>query len=203
MVILRHAREILHGDFFGDGLAGLFNFGWIGVDLFFVLSGFLISSQAFAELRQEGRISAPRFYIKRALRILPSYYFVLLIYFLIPGIREHSNIDSAWKFLLFTINYHRQGEAFSHAWSLCIEEHFYFVFPLIVPLVYRRSVFIKPFVLIPLLLLGLVGLRYYLYLTNAPFYPAVYRPSHTHFDGLLIGVAIASIRNLELRHGLP
>ena len=194
MVIPRHAREILSRDFFGPILKPILNAGWIGVELFFVLSGFLICSQLLQSVKKEGRVNFKRFYFKRSLRILPSYYFVLLIYYVWPAFREHPEIDPAWRFILFIMNYGRNGEAFSHAWSLCIEEHFYLLFPALVALCFWKPKIFKPAVLIGGALLGVVTLRYYLWSKGASFYPAVYRPTHTHIDGLTIGVMLAVLR---------
>jgi peptidoglycan/LPS O-acetylase OafA/YrhL len=197
MVIPRHAREILSGDFFGPLLKPIFNAGWIGVELFFVLSGFLIGSQLLQSVAKEGRVDFKRFYLKRSFRILPSYYFVLTLYYLWPSFREHPEMDPAWKFILFAMNYGRKGEAFSHAWSLCIEEHFYLIFPSIVALWMWRPKIFRPVLLISCALVGVVALRYYLWSTNAPFYPSVYRPTHTHIDGLVVGVMLAALREKQ------
>lgn len=194
MVIPRHARELLTGDFFGAQLTSIFNQGWIGVELFFVLSGFLIGSQLIKTIRHERRMHFGLFYLKRSLRILPSYYVVLLLYFIWPDFREKPDIDPAWRFILFIMNYSRQGEAFSHAWSLCIEEHFYLAFPGLAALWLWRPKLFQPEILIGVVLIGSIGLRYYLWSQGAPFYPAVYRPSHTHLDGLTIGVTLALLR---------
>lgn len=194
MVIPRHAREILGGAFFGPVLKQVFNWGWVGVDLFFVLSGFLIGSQLLQSQRRDGRVRFGRFYLKRTLRIMPSFYAVLALYFLWPAFREKPEIDPAWRFILYIMNYGRKGEAFSHAWSLCVEEHFYLVFPALVAICAWRPKIFWPGLLIAGALLGVALLRYYLWSVGAPFYPAVYRPSHTHLDGLTIGVALALLR---------
>ena len=64
------------------------SFGWTGVDLFFVLSGYLISSQLFDKVVKGQQISMAEFYIKRSFRILPAYYGLLLLYCLVPPFRE-------------------------------------------------------------------------------------------------------------------
>jgi peptidoglycan/LPS O-acetylase OafA/YrhL len=195
MVIPAHAREILGGDdFFGSLLNQLLKFGWAGVDLFFVLSGFLIGSQLLSSLKSEGRVNFLRFYLKRSFRILPSFYFVLLIYYLWPTFRETPDLDPPWRFLLFVMNYGRNGDAFSHAWSLCVEEHFYLVFPMLVAVCAWKPKLFRPVIVIGTVMIGVVLLRYYLWLQDASFYPAVYRKSHTHLDGLTVGVSLALIR---------
>ena len=110
--------------------------GWIGVDLFFVLSGYLISNQIFSSIVNQRVFSLKTFYYRRILRTLPNYLFVLGIYFLIPSFRENEILPPLWKFLTFTQNLNLNvGTAFSHAWSLCIEEQFYLIFPILALLI--------------------------------------------------------------------
>ncbi|MEI6399354.1 MAG: DEAD/DEAH box helicase, partial [Pseudomonadota bacterium] len=104
MVIPRHALDLLGGAFFGNFWKEFFRPGWAGVDLFFVLSGFLIGSQLLQSVARDGRVNFGRFYLKRSLRIMPSYYFVLLVYLLWPDFREKPELDPAWRFLLYVMN---------------------------------------------------------------------------------------------------
>ena len=194
MVIPRHAAELLGKAFWGDFWKAVFMHGWVGVDLFFVLSGFLIGSQLMQSVARDGRVNFGRFYLKRSLRIMPSFYFVLLIYNLWPDFREKPELDPAWRFLLYVMNYGRKGDAFSHAWSLCVEEHFYIVFPLLLAACAWRPKLLRPSVLIAFILIAEPLLRFYLWSIDAPFFVDVYRPSHTHLDGLAIGVALAALR---------
>ncbi len=80
-------------------------FGWMGVDLFFVLSGFLIAQQVLRPYANGQRLSVVEFYRRRAYRILPSYAAVLAIYFLVPSWREFPGLAPLWKFLTFTMNF--------------------------------------------------------------------------------------------------
>ena len=101
MVIPRHTWELLGGEFVGPFWKPMFQAGWIGVDLFFVLSGFLIGTQLIQSVKQSGRVNFAKFYLKRSFRILPSYYTVLALYFLWPAFRENPDIDPAWRFAIF------------------------------------------------------------------------------------------------------
>ena len=114
-------------------------FGWIGVDLFFVLSGYLIGGQLLAPLARGGRLDLRRFFWRRALRILPAYLVVLAVYVAFPSWREWPHLPPAWKFLCFVQNIDLHGgTAFSHAWSLCVEAQFYTVLPFLFLLFVRR-----------------------------------------------------------------
>src|SRR6476620_5209236 len=109
------------------------NVGWTGVDLFFVLSGYLIGQQVFSGLARGQQLSVPAFYARRLLRTLPAFWVVLALYFLFPTVMGGKTPPPLWRFLSFTQNWNLQpGTAFSHAWSLCIEEQFYLVLPLLV-----------------------------------------------------------------------
>jgi peptidoglycan/LPS O-acetylase OafA/YrhL len=104
--------------------------GWIGVDLFFALSGYLIGNQIFAAMRSPRAFSLARFYGRRALRTLPVFYVMLAIYACSPWFRAGLELPPLWRFLSFTQNINLEpGTAFSHAWSLCIEEQFYLLLP--------------------------------------------------------------------------
>lgn len=118
-------------------------FCWSGVDLFFVLSGFLITG-ILLDTRDSPRYFTS-FYARRTLRIFPLYYVVLVLAFVVlpmfPGlhavlVEEHTS-PPAWPYALYVTNFFIASEGWSHgwvdiAWSLAIEEHFYLVWPLIV-----------------------------------------------------------------------
>ena len=101
--------------------------GWMGVDLFFALSGYLIGQQVFAPLARGERFSYAAFYTRRAFRILPAFLVVLAAYVALPLLRESPHLPPLWTLLTFTQNLvvdYQHERAFSHAWSLCVEEHF-------------------------------------------------------------------------------
>ena len=179
--------------------------GWIGVDLFFVLSGHLIGDQILSELARDGRLRLSRFYGRRALRTLPNYLFVLGIYLLFPVQAGGNPTTPLWQFLSFTQNLHLlPGSAFSHAWSLCVEEQFYFVLPLLALLClgWCRSVRAMWAVIILTMLLcaamrfvmlDRVGADGGLYRTY------IYYPSWGRIDELMPGVALALIKNFHVQ----
>jgi peptidoglycan/LPS O-acetylase OafA/YrhL len=182
-------------------------FGWTGVDLFFVLSGFLISSQLFSQLREQQKISYYEFFIKRSFRIQPAFWFTVALYFCFPFFREEEGLPPLWKLLTFTQNLgldaSRDG-AFSHAWSLCVEEHFYFFIPLILILLQSLRITKKSYWLILALFLFSFTIRIFSYYhffipkigeenSLMYWYKYVYYPTYNRLDGLLVGVAIAFI----------
>jgi peptidoglycan/LPS O-acetylase OafA/YrhL len=91
------------------------------------LSGFLISSQLFAQIKQGQNISFKQFFLKEVFRIIPAFLVTVGLYFCFPFFRE-KKLPPLWKFLTFTQNLGlniKDFGAFSHCWSLCVEEHFY------------------------------------------------------------------------------
>lgn len=91
-VFLYHYRLFKHPQWVDD----LFSFGWVGVDLFFVLSGFLIAGQLFTTLRKNEPIPVNEFVIKRFFRIIPPFLVVLSLYWLFPSLQEKKK-SRAWS----------------------------------------------------------------------------------------------------------
>jgi peptidoglycan/LPS O-acetylase OafA/YrhL len=178
-------------------LTGLpvFYYGWIGVDLFFVLSGFLIGQQIWKEYIRSGNIDIPRFLIRRGLRIWPLFY---AVYFLILAFNYqfHTDWQRAWPDLVFLSNY-KQGIV-SGAWSLATEEQFYILFPVLFCLVLRRFHLDKHLFLLLALYFSLPFIRWLIVLTaEGPVsignQSILNKPIHTHCDGLVAGLMLAWI----------
>jgi peptidoglycan/LPS O-acetylase OafA/YrhL len=181
--------------------------GWVGVDLFFVLSGYLIANQLMAGIARGERLSLAAFCARRALRTLPVFWFVLALYFSFPGAMGGRTPPPLWSFLSFTQNFGLvPGTAFSHAWSLCIEEQFYLVLPLALVIgscfTGRRARAWA--VLLGLLVLGVVsrGLLWQSYGREGGgqidgYYPNIYYATLCRFDEFLPGVAVAMLKNFH------
>lgn len=112
--------------------------GWIGVDLFFVLSGFLIAGLLFREHQAHGTIGVRRFLVRRGFKIYPAFYvflaFTLLFSGAGPGRVEPGAVLAE---VLFVQNY--AGRVLPHSWSLAVEEHFYLLLPLLLLVLSRRG----------------------------------------------------------------
>lgn len=181
------------------------SFGWTGVDLFFVLSGFLISGQLLSEIRKYGTLSLKAYFIKRFFRIIPPFAFTLVLYVYFPFFREREALPSVWKFLTFTQNYGldviNKG-TFSHAWSLCIEEQFYLLFPFFLLFLVKMGMLRKLKYLLVALPIVSILLRNFSWnhlvvpaLESDEFwklwYMHIYYPTHTRLDSLALGVLIS------------
>src|ERR1051325_9449434 len=132
---------INHSTLLGDG------FGFVGVNTFFVLSGFLITCLLTEEYEKSGRISLRDFYMRRALRLLPALVtmliaFVIFVFLTDPHKRAVRELHEALFALFYFSNWAgilRIGRHISlaHTWSLSVEEQFYIVWPLILLLLLR------------------------------------------------------------------
>lgn len=188
----------------GDNFEWLSRFGWAGVDMFFVLSGFLIGAQWMTPLARGERPQFAAFYARRAWRVLPAFVVVLAIYVTLPDWREAPGLQPWWQFATFTMNLlidYQHNRAFSHAWSLCVEEHFYLVFPVLALWLSRRQSMGLTMGLCVALLVAGVGLRTGVWLHNdatapdRPWYVEdLYYPTWSRLDGLLAGVVLAMVK---------
>jgi peptidoglycan/LPS O-acetylase OafA/YrhL len=184
-------------------------FGWMGVDLFFVLSGYLIGLQLLREARDGRGVGLGDFYRRRAYRILPAYLVVLGMYAVWPGWHEGRGMSPLWEFLTLTENLfvdYGKNHAFSHVWSLCVEEHFYLLLPLVVMAMMRRArVWVVVSVLVGLVACGMAVRWYELEHVLRPlavtedgfgvkYIERIYYPTYSRLDGLLAGVGLALVR---------
>ncbi len=105
--------------------------GWVGVDLFFVLSGFLVSGLLFREFQKTGSIGWTRFVVRRGFKIYPAFYLLLIFTLLFNHFTGAGPFE--WKRtlseLFFVQNY--GAPMWGHTWSLAVEEHFYLLLPLL------------------------------------------------------------------------
>jgi peptidoglycan/LPS O-acetylase OafA/YrhL len=176
----------------------------MGVDLFFVLSGYLIGRQVLAPMARGDALSLRDFYARRAFRILPAFWAVLVLYLALPAFREAPGLEPWWKFAFFLVNFtidYTQNQAFSHAWSLCVEEHFYLVFPLLAVWLARHADTRRVLLLGAAVVVGGMALRAGVWLHDSALDPArnwfvedLYYPTWARLDGLLAGVALAAVQ---------
>jgi peptidoglycan/LPS O-acetylase OafA/YrhL len=190
-------------------------YGWMGVDLFFVLSGYLIGGQLLKPVAEGRSPDLKDFYLRRAWRILPAYAVVTALYFAVPAFRERREIQPLLQFLTFTenllIDLHR-AKAFSHVWSLCVEEHFYLVAPILILFAARRGSAAGTAMICAAVVVGGIALRAAIWLIEvAPlahdparardmyrlFMEHLYYPTWSRLDGLLAGVALALVKTFR------
>ncbi len=179
-----------------------FTVGWIGVDLFFVLSGFLVSGLLFKEYIKYGNIKPGLFLIRRGFKIYPLYYLTYLVY-LVPRIVfnnvEWNKVLIDWVFLQnYILGW---GYAYIASWSLAVEEHFYFAFAVFMFWGIRKKIFrfgdaaskISRFewTLIAVFILCFLGrLAYNFDLNPEDDFSATYTMTHFRIDSLMAGVFV-------------
>ena len=175
-----------------------FQGGFIGVDIFFVISGYLITSIIYKELITAGSFSFKYFYERRIRRILPIYLFVgfitiLLCFIILPHKLFNFNFSSFVSSLFFVSNYFFYNEALQysalgntdifllHTWSLSVEEQFYLIFPILFLFIFKK--FNYKYFFISLFILGLI-VSIYFSLTKPSF---SFYSLPTRFFELLLG----------------
>jgi peptidoglycan/LPS O-acetylase OafA/YrhL len=163
-------------------------FGWAGVDLFFVLSGFLVGRIIFREAARTGRFDGRRFLIRRIFKLWPVYYAFLLFLVLTS--------DPWWRWNLIADALNVQNYALTqppHLWSLAVEEHFYLAFALLFPLALRASW--RPVTLVRVLAGVLVATLAARIVAQLADMPPVQIQLMTHFriDALCAGVLLAAV----------
>ena len=171
--------------------------GWAGVDLFFVLSGYLVSGLFFSEYRHSGHVNVRRFMIRRGFKIWPPYLVYLGVIALWLSWRHHpGNLAGVWADLwpnfLHVQNYFHTPRV--HTWSLAVEEHFYLGLALLFLVMLRLRGLAGFLRWLPALIVGGVitaaALRHAAYLRLGPDQMNLYA-THLRWDGLLVGTLLA------------
>jgi peptidoglycan/LPS O-acetylase OafA/YrhL len=175
--------------------------GFIGVDIFFLLSGFLITLTLLKEHERQGRINFTNFYMRRILRLFPALVLLLLVYtgYIIWGYEGDelsTHLAAIPPVLFYYVNWTRAFDILrptylGHAWSLSIEEQFYIVWPLVFALLMARVVKLRLVILITIgLSLASLLLRVVLLNMGTNTY-RLYNGSDTRADIILLGCALA------------
>src|ERR1700722_10649629 len=170
--------------------------GWLGVMIFFVLSGFLITSILLREHEEMGRISLKEFYRRRAFRIFPAFYCCWMVATVVDLAFHEFHWKGALTSFFYMMDYgrafHTGDPAYSHmwiSWSLAIEEKFYLLWPLLlIFLLRKRSTIVRTMLLI---ILGLWTYRAILYLGFGVRWDYVYSAFDMRADALLAGCLLA------------
>jgi peptidoglycan/LPS O-acetylase OafA/YrhL len=178
---------------------------FFGMDLFFILSGFLIGSILLRSLDLEGTQNIRRFYLRRIFRTFPSYYVVLTLLAVVTTLTTAQRAHLRYEYLYLT-NFMPLGRPdilMFWGWSLGLEEQFYLTVPALFFILHRlKSDRARIGLLAALWAMGVV-IRLYIYFRYAPWtdlllYGALYFRTHTRFDTLVAGILLAFVHQ---RHG--
>jgi peptidoglycan/LPS O-acetylase OafA/YrhL len=172
--------------------------GWSGVDLFFVLSGFLISGLLFKEYRQTGTIKVKTFLIRRGFKIYPGFVLFIVFTFVFETLLSLHYHKSSFlttdyvKDLFFLHNY--LGGRWDTTWSLDVEEAFYFLLPVFLLIyIHFNKISLKGLInsYLVLLILGIIG-RYIMNMRYPAYnFQLQYTYSHLRLDALFFGVLLS------------
>ena len=203
LLVLAHGFDVIqttHG--LGHAVDLALDLGWIGVQLFFVLSGFLITGILLDTRTHPGYYK--KFLVRRVLRIFPLYYATLFVaFFIAPHFVHASSLPAGhgdhqiwlWTYLEnFAAPFDRGEPVFPHFWSLAVEEQFYIIWPLVVWVVARRGVIALGAVLVAIA----IAARVYVRMRYGEM--AAYMFTPCRMDALAIGaIAAALIRGERFR----
>ncbi len=192
--------------------------GFLGVDVFFTISGYLITSLLLAEYRRGGHIKLGRFWLRRARRLLPAVGVLIAVTMIVAAIVEPDRLTELrgdaiaslayvanWHFVLAHQSYFDQFQRpslFRHLWSLSVEEQFYLFWPL--AFAAGMSLLGRKRLLLGVLAGAVASLALMWLLFDPGDASRVYYGTDTHAVGLLVGVALAMVWSpLQLRAGTP
>jgi peptidoglycan/LPS O-acetylase OafA/YrhL len=181
-----------HGAYFS-----VFKMGFVGVDLFFVLSGFLISGLLYSEYQKSGAINFRRFFIRRGLKIYPAFYVMILATFIVQFSAGKLSHWSAYASEIFFLQDYKPS-IWLHCWSLGVEEKFYIFLPLFLLVLIRYSAnrsnpfntIPRAFVLISILCLTVRAATIWLTPPSQFYGDTIMMPAHDRIDELFFGVLL-------------
>jgi peptidoglycan/LPS O-acetylase OafA/YrhL len=186
------------------GFINYFFFGWLGVDLFFVLSGFLITDILLRSLGSPHYLR--NFYMRRVLRIFPLYYVCLIFFLLIlPPIKDYAgtlkyytdNQVWLWTYFqnwLYIFKPTNDTDILHHFWSLAVEEQFYLVWPLTILLVRKPQYLLM---LLGVVLVGVIALRYIVWVNKIENLAYFNLFTFSRVDGICIGSMLALVHKIN------
>lgn len=203
LVLINHAY---HKELTGAPLFDALRHGsWMGVDLFFVLSGFLVSGLLFEQVRKGKLPDVTNFLIRRGFKIYPSYFIMLMVGWILISPSVAEGIKRFAPLFFFSQNYSPSFQLFGHTWSLAVEEHFYAILALaffcirrgVLSVATLKNLCIATVVCVPLL-------RAAAYMSAPGHHIEIGQHFATHFriDSLALGVVFCyywQYHNSELR----
>lgn len=206
MVLLAHGAYSFNGivrlilDYIGNST--------LGVQIFFVLSGYLIYSLSVREIEKTGQFNWRLFYLRRGLRILPLFYayigvLIVLVYFNKLYLRPIHVLSAA----TFSMNYRHVWDSFTgasdyfvigHYWTLALEEQFYLAWPILMLLFLRKLQFLKVMVII---VISAPIIRTFVYLLFPDSRGQIIMMFHTGFDSIAAGVLLGELHKNQQTRG--
>ena len=187
------------------GFTKVFFFGWIGVDLFFVISGFLIT-RILLQTREDPHYLR-NFYVKRVLRIFPLYYLTLIFFFLVvPFIKNFPldisyYVENQWWFWTYLQNWFlifknpgNTTTVIQHYWSLAVEEQFYMIWPWVVLFIKKPKHLL---IFASAMLFAVIATRFTLWTMKIRDLNYLGLYTFTRIDGICVGSMLAILQHMR------
>jgi len=202
-VVLMHAEH-----YFFDADLNWLPGGFLGVDIFFVLSGFLITHILLDSFKRYGRLNYKIFYLNRALRLFPALALLLVAYYAytqLSGQAQAFETEAIVSIVFYYFNWFlvstlQTPEGLGHMWSLAVEEQFYLLWPVVLALLLRKIARVRSIAYFIFLMISAVAIwRAYLWHvdTNWLF---MYVRTDTRADSILVGALMACLLSKNLLH---
>jgi peptidoglycan/LPS O-acetylase OafA/YrhL len=199
--VTAHASMIVLPDAGQAGLPELLPGTFVFMDAFFVLSGFLITALLLKEQQRTGGISLVAFYRRRALRLLPALWLLLIAHYIYASIVNYDmqlERETAWSVSIFTLNFRmdniltaRVSQGLTQLWSLSLEEQFYLVWPLIVIFLLPLRRQLRTIVIVLVSAMVFIAVRRYFMWADGADWMRLYTHTDTRADSLLLGGLLA------------
>tara|TARA_B110000879_G_C11176883_1_gene516425 strand:+ start:2671 stop:3729 length:1059 start_codon:yes stop_codon:yes gene_type:complete len=194
-VVLAHMPQMSSsslGEFFSN-LLSFSRIAYISVDIFFVLSGFLITRNLLKELKKTDFISFKSFYFKRFLRLFPIYYLTLILVWIF--IDNRFLLEAGLYLQNYTFSFYFDPHPLRHTWSLAVEEHFYLFWPLLVLFLHNKKNSSKIIISISLIFAVFSTIIFMIYFEEKSVIYLISKSSNTRFLSLACGGLLAYHEN--------
>lgn len=180
-------------------ISGMLPNGWLGVDVFFVISGYLITSLLLRERAKSGTVNLRNFYVRRFLRLMPAYWVFLVVLVLVHPAANGKMVPAFFTSLCYMSDYDMAlnwgnvfGSGYENTWSLSVEEKFYFFWPAIVLLLGMRC----GYAAVAAIIVCEIFKGWLCYHHAAPL--RILAAFDTHVDELMIGCVAAQLMSKEI-----
>jgi peptidoglycan/LPS O-acetylase OafA/YrhL len=195
LIVFRHFDDFAAPGSVGDLLLrGTMWIGWAGVDLFFALSGFLISNLLFEEFRATGGVRSGRFLTRRAFKIYPGFYVLIAVTAALWSSSDGWELAKNALAEIFFVQNYFYG-LWLHTWSLAVEEHFYLLITLLFVLPWRGGIVKRWPWVVGIVAVGCLAGRVATGLSAPFYYDTHLQRTHLRLDGLFLGSLAAYLFN--------
>lgn len=203
LAVFAHASMVVLPEPDQRGMPELLSGIFVVMDAFFVLSGFLITALLLKEQQRTGRIKFLAFYRRRAFRLIPALWVLLIVHFIYASIVNYDmqiERETIWSVSTFTLNFRmdnmltaRVATGLTQLWSLSMEEQFYLIWPLLIMVLLPLKRRLRTTVIILVTAIIAISIRRYLLWADGADWLRLYTHTDTRADSLLVGALLACL----------